>query len=278
MNGSSKSRHPWVYGVLYGTVFLILTVYDLDIEKALTVTIPDWWKFFGSSISILPGILIAGWCAGVLARHEAGWKRILYGILSLFFCVYTAMQFSKYSRLPFSSPAVLILLAAALALVFLLSRKPAELTPEGRRALWIGILLLCLQALTIDLMKALWGRPRYAFLSETGKTFIPWYRISGPVWSDDRLRSFPSGHTGAASVLLWITLLPCLFPSLGKKRALLTAAALAWIVMTMIGRIGIGAHYATDVWGGFGVSLALFELLKHQLLPGKKADDNQAEV
>jgi membrane-associated phospholipid phosphatase len=264
-------------GLLYAAVFALLTAFDYPIELALTRTVPYWWQYFGKCIAILPGILIAAWCSVVLARQETGWKKILYTALYLFFCIYTALQFSKYSQLPFRSPAVLILLGSALVLVFLLSRKPAELTPEGKRVLWIGILLLCLQALGIDLLKALWGRPRYAFLSETGKTFIPWYRINGPVWSDDRLRSFPSGHTGAASVMLWITLLPYLFPGLKKKRALLLGIAAAWILMTMVGRIGIGAHYATDVWGGFGISLALFELLKHRLLV-KKTDDNRAEV
>lgn len=54
--------------------------------------------------------------------------------------------------------------------------------------------------------------------------------------------------------------------SSGEKR-LLEVTAIVWIVLVMISRIVMGAHFATDVIVGMLISMMLFLFLKYKFMP-----------
>ncbi|MCG4787809.1 phosphatase PAP2 family protein, partial [Roseburia faecis] len=70
-----------------------------------------------------------------------------------------------------------------------------------------------------------------------------------------------------ATVVLWISLLPTFVKSLVGKKRLLEVTAIVWIVLVMISRIVMGAHFSTDVIVGMLISMMLFFFLKYKFMP-----------
>ena len=109
-------------------------------------------------------------------------------------------------------------------------------------------------------IKYIWGRPRYRILSNDYSEYVNFLTIDGfrnGLPSDD-YRSFPSGHTNAAtSILVW-GLLPARFTSKKWVKYLVNSLCVIYPLIVAISRIGIGAHYASDVLFGFGISFSCF--------------------
>lgn len=131
-------------------------------------------------------------------------------------------------------------------------------------------------------LKPLFCRARYRFLFfvtenglyAEGAEYTKWFLISkGRVLSEkllsagvesDAFRSFPSGHSTSAAMLLSLTLLPYtaeIFDT--KKYKILTFALAVGLSLTvMAARIVAGAHYLTDVCAGFFITFASFILVR----------------
>ena len=115
----------------------------------------------------------------------------------------------------------------------------------GRRPGWCCAVNLVLVTLLNLAIKSLVQRPRpegFRLVTETGF-------------------SFPSGHSMAAmafyGLIVWLI---WHYESDRRKRAVLTAAFSLIILMIGISRIYLGVHYASDVLGGFCVSLIWLSL------------------
>ncbi|MCU1676819.1 MAG: phosphoesterase PA-phosphatase related [Frankiales bacterium] len=125
--------------------------------------------------------------------------------------------------------AVLVLTAVALA------RR------AGRLALWI-VVTVASEALLDVLLKKAFDRARPTFAD-------PLVHASGG--------SFPSGHAFGSFVGCTVAVLIVL-PLLGRKaRAAAIAVATAIVLLVGFSRIGLGAHYITDVLGGWLAGAAL---------------------
>lgn len=80
--------------------------------------------------------------------------------------------------------------------------------------------------------------------------------IAGGVASPG-FHSFPSGHTAMSTftygflAYLWARSTPCV-----GERLLAFTLALAWIVLISVGRLRLGAHWPSDMIGGFVVAAA----------------------
>lgn len=115
----------------------------------------------------------------------------------------------------------------------------------------------------MEALKMSWGRVRLLEIAEMStkeaidpeKLFTPWYV---PNWFSGS-KSFPSGHTANATLLL---LLPMW---LGKdaskvKRTGLYAIISVWIAGMAFSRLCAGAHYLTDVLFGFAIAYVIVEI------------------
>ncbi|GMO68130.1 MAG: hypothetical protein Ta2A_16260 [Treponemataceae bacterium] len=126
-----------------------------------------------------------------------------------------------------------------------------------------GFILFAVSMVVIQAVKIPWGRARMRILDEAGdmafSQFSYWFLPQGKAASDD-YKSFPSGHAGAAALVIWLTLLPTFLPRLNTKCAkiALNAAVWAWILCVMLSRIIAGAHFATDTIAGCGITLLCF--------------------
>lgn len=156
--------------------------------------------------------------------------------------------------------AGLIILIPYLLALFLVDRsKPGKLLRIGL----IICLAFAIEHLTLELVKYLDMRPRYRFLVEDintiGATFRNWWEFSPfSHTSGDAFKSFPSGHTGAATV----TLLSPLLIECGKHRfkhdqLIFFFIGCAFVIYVAFFRMVAGAHFLSDVSAGATVSGAV---------------------
>lgn len=153
-----------------------------------------------------------------------------------------------------------------------------------KKLLWFAIFLILLMAISniiVQIMKILWERQRFRTMTPGNDSaplavaaicpeyagFTPWYRlnlINPPeirtatykaiflAADDDAFKSFPSGHTVAASALFGLIILPDIFEKLKKIRWIFWVVPFTYITLVGISRIVIAAHYLSDVlFGGY---------------------------
>ena len=124
------------------------------------------------------------------------------------------------------------------------------------------------------LIKLVIHRPRYRFLVSADETmFCNWWEtfkdykdylathqvVNGVNITKEEFKSFPSGHSGSAAVMMM--LLPYLshfFKKLKGKEAMLFYVGFAWTLFMMFTRILVGAHYLTDTCMGALIMMGVY--------------------
>ena len=111
-----------------------------------------------------------------------------------------------------------------------------------------GIIIMFVHLGFVEVMKSLWGRVRFRELLQLGsyEAFTPWYKINGITGS----RSFPSGHTGGASMSYLMMLFPFVSKKWDKRKKLCFFIPLVYTGMVAFTRLVVGAHYLSDVTMG----------------------------
>ena len=135
-----------------------------------------------------------------------------------------------------------ILFAGVVYLVFKI--KP-ETHRKYRRAAGVVALLVVTEVILVNVLKSVWARPRMRSM-ESFDQFKYWWQINGPApLTEEELRSFPSGHTANAFVM--IAFLSFLDKDKLKIYRNFAIFALIWGTLTAISRVVLGAHFLSDV-------------------------------
>ncbi len=251
------------------TVIILLIGFaftDLQISQALYNPESSFGHFF-ETFGELPGALIAVFCMAALITTRNKEKKLENFLSIVGFCIllflfsfmaaYLPINYLGKGLLPLAPVIAVIYAAAALLLAAKLSKDQKD---KIRRAAVIGVLLFVSAILIINLIKMGWGRLRFRSMVEPFDHFSRWYLPQG-FTSDNEYMSFPSGHSANSAVIIWITLIPSFIPKLKGSSVLLKIVAFAWILMVMVSRIIVGAHFASDVTLGASISILLFLLL-----------------
>lgn len=165
------------------------------------------------------------------------------------------------------SPVILAVVGLALSagtiiLVLRLARG-ADRAVLVRAAAAVFFVILC-EMVLVNCIKAPWGRPRMRLVASNAEAcFLPWWQMGGAMKDNliaagvasEEFKSFPSGHTANATVMLLLGLIPYLKPQLQKFRNLFLAIGFTWAGVVAFTRIVMGAHYLTDTVAGFVISL-----------------------
>lgn len=224
---------------------LLCARYDLTVSIALADPSATWARF-AERYGELPGFWAAAAAFSVpFLRATPGSARHLATWLAAALTFTLALGVSQL-RLLGSSPAPLALaLVASLTFVLfgLVHGRVGRAWTEHvgvRRASRATVWLSFASLLFVHPVKLLWGRVRFRDLDTTHAAFSAWYSPQGPTGHG----SLPSGHTAMA----WL-LLPCvLLLARGTiARLVLTLLVVAWGAFVGLGRVVIGAHYASDV-------------------------------
>ena len=265
---ASKREQIVTYSVL-AALLLAFTFLDLPLSQAVFDLKNPFGRFF-EIFGETPGLLVGAFSAAALLvtrDRETPWKNALsilgFGLLGLLLSLMGSLMVNNYLThghlsLAVILPAGLILFAL---LLFLSSRLDRSKRAEIRRAATVGLLLLVAAIVVINLIKVGWGRPRLRRMTDPAAQFVPWY-LPQSVAAGEEFKSFPSGHTANAAVLLWISLLPTFIDKLKGKEPLLLGLAWVWVALVAFSRIIMGAHFGSDVTVGVALTYTVFIALR----------------
>ncbi len=134
-----------------------------------------------------------------------------------------------------------------------------------RRFALVMFILIIGALLIINAIKVPWGRPRMRLIAEnSAAVYQPWYVVDSAKKASllaqgvaaDELKSFPSGHTANAAVLMGLS-----FIAMAKKdkthELVLFLVGLGYALIVAFSRMIMGAHFLTDVTIGFATTLLL---------------------
>lgn len=152
-----------------------------------------------------------------------------------------------------------ILLAGALFLAF---RIPEEHRHKAVTYGIIAVVYFLLVIVSMNVIKASWGRMRMREMTDTAEQFTRWYVITARGGFDNVYASFPSGHSMNSAAVILLTLLPAFVPALYGKDRLMKIISYTWVILVGSSRVVMGAHFASDVVMGIMLSFAIFELTR----------------
>ena len=125
------------------------------------------------------------------------------------------------------------------------------------------------------LIKEIFHRPRFRSVVATdGLEFYPWWKRCGNYkelmatfdLASEEFKSFPSGHTCEAAILLAVaTFAPMANRKYEKYQYLAFGIATAFVLIVALGRIMAAAHYLSDVSMGM-LLIAVFSLIGNEVV------------
>lgn len=245
----------------------IATRYDLQISQTLFDQ-SNWFGRFGEVFGEFPGLMVGVLSCAilVLTRNKQSVRSNLYSILfgGLFFIGLSLMAGTIpfiYMKLSWWYGTIITFFLIS-GSTFLLKKIPLSLYPTLRRIAWVGILTLFTTIVTVNMIKLGWSRVRFRDMLNSFSTFTPWFQSNG-FTGNTKWTSFPSGHVATASVIIVITLLPRMITSLKKYTSLMMVISYGWILLIMLSRIFIGAHFLSDTIVGACFGIGIFWLIAH---------------
>jgi membrane-associated phospholipid phosphatase len=256
--------------VLFLVSIAFFTRYDLIFTKLIYQPNSEFGKFFWM-FGEQPGLFAGLTCLALLTTRYTGiddkkrdYNRLFYGLLTFIMGFIISIQLIKYLELPFF-PFIFIGFILSMILIVWANQLSDSKKKLIRVYAFIGVLTVILGILIPNAIKLVWARPRYRIMIGNDSLFRYWFDRVGFTFDDD-WKSFPSGHSAAATTTLIYTFLPQLFDKLkGKERSILIICSV-WIVIVMVSRIVMGDHFMTDTLFGTGSAILVFSGLKYLFL------------
>ena len=256
---------------VWALLAVVFSFYDLRISMRLYN--PDAaWAHLLEAYGQIPGLIVALLGGSVLLRlrgWKTGWKNVLLTVFYSSFTLLAALviwadlqgvQIGKEISVGWTLALGMLTL---LALQVLLRIVPRELIQRCEKPARVAVLLYVFAPLlTTWFFKFLWGRITFRELAAGYADFTPWYLPQGYTGH----RSFISGHTGFAWLVLPLTLL---VPIGTRAYYLVWLGVLLWGITVAVSRVVIGAHFASDVLFATGVSFIWFFILLHVIMKEK---------
>lgn len=176
--------------------------------------------------------------------------------------------FSNYLSSALGIITVAITSAIICVLIFLLISR---LKPETLQALWKWAIVVLVSAVIsnaiVQVSKHIFDRTRYRAMIFVGDTefthFTNWFNInsnkfnSTSLFAEDFFKSFPSGHTCAATSIFLLTLLPSYIKKVNTKssKIIFWSTSIVYTIFVALSRIVAGAHFFTDVYVSFLITI-----------------------
>lgn len=239
-------------------LLIIATFADLQISHALVNQKSVFGKIF-ETIGEMPAAFIASFGAmGMMVMQENKGKKIGLGVISVILAMVSACFPVHYLKLPIYVsliPGVLFVIVEYKLTLNCKEKNPEKFLEAAKTA----VFMFLMATVICQLMKLGWGRERYRHMAASGsfEGFSRWF-LPQRIASGNEFMSFPSGHSTNAAMMIWITMLPTFAKSWKNRETLLKVFAFAWMLLVMLSRIVVGAHFLSDVTMGASISLFVF--------------------
>lgn len=239
--------------VLFAAAVAVFTVYDYRISSAIADRDLLWTKIL-DVMGEIPALLFSGFNVALiiayLRKNDVKHKNIYYIVLGILLFVSGFYPMHKILTYASLSKPVTILLCTVCGIVvgaiftFIVFRFDDSTLKKYVKAAATCVGIAVSVLVIINIMKFIWGRPRFYNLNDVDTFYSPWYL---PQWFSGN-RSFPSGHTANATTTFMLSIY---FP---KQRKWLCPLLALWIAVIAVSRVFAGAHFVTDVLFGCAVT------------------------
>ena len=263
-----RSRRKYILlAILCGsyTFFMALfTVTDLQINLALYCPgnlFSEVFYYLGPLPMLVFGIFSSVSFLLMSSDYSGTLKawRMIYGVFALLY-----FSFMGNASLAYTMPLLLFASIPACFLIFIFSLRAgrrllsSDVKPQFTRAVCTMLIACTAAVMGVDVLKIVFGRLRFAGLSDPLMQFRPWYVIQ----SHHINSGFPSGHASRSALLFCCFLIPSFRPKsiFGRRRLLFLILFIAFTGCSCISRILAGEHYATDIITGLFITLLVFVL------------------
>lgn len=235
-------RNIIVYSIV---IFLmgIATFYDLSMNTYLYYP-SSYFGWFMEHIYVMFPILILPFTMVLLTKQKPNLTSYLFMIMS---CAYAAQQLDHYVTQTNLSWVIMI---HAVIIWIVMEIILKQINTDFQKRLMPFMLYCCfvlvLSSMIVEVIKVSWGRVRFRSMDGPAR-FTNWYCPQGITGN----KSFPSGHTTAASITLCLLILR---NSLSRKYCkTLYVIAFASPMIMAVSRMIMGAHYLSDTVMGFTI-------------------------
>ncbi len=280
---AKKGRGFWFIGG-FAVLMVVLIWLDWPISQAIFNPVSGFGHFF-EAFGEVPCMLVASFgCAGLWATRNRKNKAldvigfIGFGALCVLFGLGAGSLPGQYIA---AKGEILYAAGILVAVAFMLAAaKIGKGNKEAlRNAALVGLFMVLIALFGVNILKMIWGRPRMRLLAQGEGQFAFWV-IPQPFAKNNEYMSFPSGHSANSACILWITLLPTFVKGLQGKgaKAALNMFAVAWLVLVMVSRVVMGAHFASDVLFGAGITVLSFTLLSRRFIGRTRLRENAAAI
>ena len=286
---------------VFGVLLALATRFDLDVSHMLADRNLVASRYFSTSLlcnlveiaGMAPIWVAATFAASVLTVYFHCKKGGLRHLRGFFFVLTVAVSalllrdMLKYSLMIGGREELLnapwmiaVLLAFGLTVSSLILKLAGERIRQNMGLLLpfaLAIVCACCCHLWIEVIKNPMGRMRYRamHLIDDYSWFTPWYRPGsarellagqGLLW--DYFKSFPSGHTYAASMSYLLILFPDLFRNwkTGRRKVLSYVIPVAYTGFVAFFRIAAGAHFFSDVLVGGTMGFVAVQVFRYIFL------------
>ena len=251
-----------ILGLIFGSIF------DLKLSQAIASPTNGFGLFFsviGPTIGFCGLAFIGGGFFAISFKQQKMWIRIVYialAVAALAITVnYSGKEYFGVNGFYNKAPQIVGYLTAAICglaaevggyFVF----KDCENAKAWIPFLCVYIVLLLVLLGGITILKDIMHRPRYRTVSQGLVEFHAWWQRCSNYkelmaefgYTKEEFKSFPSGHTGEASILMVVAVFaPLAHEKLKKIQLPLFIGACAFVVLIAISRILAAAHYLSDV-------------------------------
>lgn len=250
-----KKYTPYIILFYVCAVAALITASFADLRLDIALNNPAnpfsrWFEAFGETPCRLVSVA-AGWLIYRISKNTPG--RVFGFIVFFGSAIYLGYYFSYYLYVKDEYTALFgSCFGFCIGIVLLYIGKYITIPEEMEKPLLIlsyaGLIVWIVQLGCVELIKMLWGRVRFRDLLTMPNydSFTPWYHPNG----FNGNRSFPSGHTGGASMsYLWM-LIPFVSEKRDKKRWLCFLVPFVFTSTVAFTRLVMGAHYLSDVTVG----------------------------
>lgn len=258
---------------IFVTMIIVGSFLDFQINSALYST-TDKVALFFSAFGELPGYAVLSFLGGYLLhsgikfyKNKVGmYLLILVGIIAIGCAIYfqgnAVFAINGYDK-PQYKWSTGLPLGALLTVPFSVIGFICVYRVTNKNLWKIAFILILACAIAIgliNLVKPIMHRPRFRWLiTQDEVSFHNWWQPFGgsKAYIDagvnkDQFKSFPSGHVGTASFLIFIPYLPEILQIKREKTTgVVYYVSIAYILFLAYVRMRMGAHFMSDVaWGG----------------------------
>ena len=258
-----ERRSSIIWISIFVIFMFIFTIYDLPIAKAVFHYNDRYGEVF-KIIGLLP-TCIAGTFFAIsnLVTRKIARRPVISAILSILslilFVGFTLLSIYNLSIQYFIPTIIFNIIFIIVSFLFNRDLLKKVNLYEMRKVMIIALVSALVAVAGQTIIKMAFNRPRFISLTDPDTQFTPWY-VHFPVTADS---SFPSGHAAQAALTFLLLYFKRFIPKLRTKTwdIVLLCLATFHTVSTMLARMFLGAHYATDVWAGSFLTLTAISLL-----------------